>query len=128
MMKEYNFEPASQVIKIKEGAFVKVSLHGIRVAHSVYGSVQSLNGEPESKVTVIATGVNNCSQYSEEATSEDNGKFRIRGLHKYCTYKIGIRYEDDGISITRSLPETQEIRVSIFITNELNQLMMLILF
>ena len=42
----------------------------------------ALNGEPESSVTMEAVGVPDgpCSQYEEEATSESNGQFRLRGL------------------------------------------------
>lgn len=112
MMKEYSFNPLSQVIDIKEGAVMNVELNGNRIAHSVYGTIYSLNGEPENKITVTAVGVNNCSQFKEEATSE-NGNFRIRGLQKYCAYRISIQYiEEMDNTLTKSIPEFQEIQVS----------------
>lgn len=54
---------------------------GERVAFSCYGAVTALNGEPEPSVTVEAQGVgDDCAHFLEEATTEANGQFRIRGL------------------------------------------------
>lgn len=52
---------------------------GRRVAFSAFGSVTSLNGEPEDGVVVEAVGQGSCPQ-QEEATTEANGQFRVRGL------------------------------------------------
>lgn len=51
----------------------------------------SLNGEPESNVVVEAIGMNTCSNFQEEAASESNGQFRIRGLLPQCEYKIQLK-------------------------------------
>ncbi|XP_018334048.1 nodal modulator 1 [Agrilus planipennis] len=91
MMKEYNFEPSSKIVTVKEGARINIQLKGKRIAFSVYGQILSLNGEPEEGLNVIGTGLNNCSSILEEATSEGNGNFRIRGLHSYCPYSIQIK-------------------------------------
>jgi len=80
MMKEYRFDPPSKMIKVAEGATVTVNLFGNRVAYSAYGSVTSLNGEPEVGLLVEVQGQGNCSNLQEEATTEENGNFRIRGL------------------------------------------------
>ena len=40
----------------------------------------SLNGEPEPGVFVEALGKDSCSMYQEESKTEQNGKYRIRGL------------------------------------------------
>lgn len=80
MMKEYKFNPTSKVIIVEEGLTVKVKLSGNRVAFSAYGAVTSLNGEPEAGLFVEAQGQSDCSNFLEESTTEDNGKFRIRGL------------------------------------------------
>ena len=62
------------------GLFVECK-RGQRVAFSCYGSVTALNGQPESSVTMEAVGVGaSCAEYQEDATSESNGQFRIRGL------------------------------------------------
>lgn len=55
---------------------------GERVAFSCFGTVTALNGEPEGSVSVEAIGIapDRCAEYQEDATSEANGQFRIRGL------------------------------------------------
>ena len=51
---------------------------------SCYGKVTSLNGEPEPGVVVEAVGEGpDCQQYQEEAKTEQDGSYRIRGL-KVC--------------------------------------------
>lgn len=79
-MKEYRFDPPSKMINVEEGETVKVHLLGNRVAYSAYGSVTSLNGEPEVGLLVEVQGQGDCSNLQEEATTEENGNFRIRGL------------------------------------------------
>lgn len=88
MMKEYRFDPPSKMIKVVEGATVKINLFGKRVAFSAYGSVTSLNGEPEAGLLVEVQGQGgNCDNLQEEATTEENGSFRIRGLQPtVCEY------------------------------------------
>lgn len=51
------------------------------MAYSVYGHTVSLSGEPETDVVVEAVGKGpECDQYQEEAMSDAQGSFRIRGL------------------------------------------------
>lgn len=88
MMKEYKFEPVSKMINVEEGSTIKVTLLGTRVAFSAYGSVTSLNREPEPGLIVEAQGQANCSNLEEEATTEDNGQFRIRGLQPTVNLQI----------------------------------------
>ncbi|KAK5639267.1 hypothetical protein RI129_011759 [Pyrocoelia pectoralis] len=107
MMKEYRFNPSSKIIEVKEGATVNVQLRGKRVAYSAFGQITSLNGEPEERISVVANGVNNCTQYSEEATSERNGNFRIRGLQPYCVYDITVKdCLDEKRPIERAAPSS----------------------
>ena len=55
---------------------------GSRVAYSVYGHTVSLSGEAETDVVVEAVGQGpECDQYQEEAMSDAQGGFRIRGLY-----------------------------------------------
>ncbi|CAG9855021.1 unnamed protein product [Phyllotreta striolata] len=110
MMKEYQFEPASKIIPVKEGETVNVHLRAKRVAYSAYGQVMSLNGEPEVDMIIVAQGVGNCSEYSEETTCESSGHFRIRGLHPYCSYKVTVKDgQNDNVVVERSAPEFVEI-------------------
>ena len=55
--------------------------HVNTVCGSCYGKVTSLNGEPEPGVVVEALGQGeNCQAFQEEAKTEQDGSFRIRGL------------------------------------------------
>ncbi|KAH0554100.1 nodal modulator 3 [Cotesia glomerata] len=91
MMKEYRFDPPSKMITVTEGATLRVKLSGNRVAFSAYGVVTSLNGEPEPGLIVEAQGQGDCSNLQEEATTEENGNFRIRGLQPTCMYIIRLK-------------------------------------
>uniref|UniRef100_U5EYY7 Putative metalloproteinase-related collagenase pm5 n=1 Tax=Corethrella appendiculata TaxID=1370023 RepID=U5EYY7_9DIPT len=113
MMKEYEFQPNSKLIEVKEGATVVEELKGNRVAFSVYGSITSLNGEPFSNILVEAVSFDDhCSHHQEEATSEFNGHYRIRGLQPNCEYRVSLR-SGNGINtnVDRSLPKEKIIRI-----------------
>ncbi|KAF7481642.1 nodal modulator 3 [Marmota monax] len=80
MMKEFRFEPSSQMIEVQEGQNLKITITGYRTAYSCYGTVTSLNGEPEQGVAVEAVGQKDCSMYGEDTVTDEEGKFRLRGL------------------------------------------------
>lgn len=42
--------------------------------------VQSLNGDAEWDVAVEAVGQGDCSLYSEDTVTDEEGRFRLRGL------------------------------------------------
>jgi hypothetical protein len=71
--------------------------------------VTSLNGEPEKMVTVEAVGTD--GEY-EEAQSDVNGAFRIRGLLPSKTYRIGIKQQGDADKIERSSPSSVTVTIS----------------
>ncbi|XP_025074789.1 nodal modulator 3 [Pogonomyrmex barbatus] len=111
MMKEYRFDPPSKMINVMEGATVNVNLFGNRVAYSAYGSVTSLNGEPEVGLLVEVQGQGNCSSLQEEATTEENGNFRIRGLQPTCTYAFRLKPNvESNAHIQRTSPNSQLIQ------------------
>ncbi|XP_029039674.2 nodal modulator 3 [Osmia bicornis bicornis] len=113
MMKEYRFDPSSKMIKVVEGATVKVNLFGKRVAFSAYGSVTSLNGEPEAGLLVEIQGQGDCDHLQEEATTEENGNFRIRGLQPTCTYVFRLKPNAEvNAHIQRTSPESITIKTS----------------
>lgn len=47
---------------------------------SCYGAVQSLSGDAERDVAVEAVGQADCSIYSEDTVTDQEGRFRLRGL------------------------------------------------
>ncbi|EDW61622.1 BOS complex subunit NOMO1 [Drosophila virilis] len=109
MMKEYKFEPNSKMIDIKDGETVQVTLTGKRFAYSIFGQITSLNGEPFGEVNVQATATESCQHQVEEATSENNGQYRIRGLQPGCTYTVRVVTDDEKVD--RSIPENHTITV-----------------
>ncbi|KAB7494239.1 Nodal modulator 1 [Armadillidium nasatum] len=114
MMKEYNFNPPSQMVEVQGGATVNVEIKGVRVAYSIFGHTTSLSGEPESDVMVEALGIgSHCSGLQEEALSDSQGNFRIRGLTPNCDYKIRLK-KGEGINshVDRSLPKERDVHVS----------------
>lgn len=89
------------------------------MAYSAFGQVLSLNGEPEGKMIVVANGVGNCSEYSEEATSEVNGEFRVRGLQPFCSYEVKVKGSfDDKEVIERSTPDSLLLPVSYLVSHK----------
>ena len=69
VLKEYEFEPRSKLITVKEGAEEVVEVTAKRIAFSLYGSVTGLKGEAEAGVTMEAIGQGECTKYQEEATT-----------------------------------------------------------
>ena len=113
MMKEYRFDPPSKIINVVEGATVKVNLFGKRVAFSAYGSATSLNGKPEAGLLVEVQGQGECANLQEEATTEENGNFRIRGLRPTCTYAFRLKPNAEvNAHIERTSPESVAVQTS----------------
>ncbi|XP_055221687.1 BOS complex subunit NOMO1 isoform X2 [Gorilla gorilla gorilla] len=110
MMKEFRFEPSSQMIEVQEGQNLKITITGYRTAYSCYGTVSSLNGEPEQGVAVEAVGQNDCSIYGEDTVTDEEGKFRLRGLLPGCVYHVQLKAEGND-HIERALPHHRVIEV-----------------
>lgn len=111
MMKEYNFDPPSKMVTVDEGATIMVGISGIRIAYSIYGQTASLSGEPETDVVVEAVGQGSeCEQYQEEAVSDNQGAFRIRGLLPKCHYDLRLKV-GSGINqhVQRTLPASRTV-------------------
>uniref|UniRef100_A0A1A8V1N5 Nodal modulator n=1 Tax=Nothobranchius furzeri TaxID=105023 RepID=A0A1A8V1N5_NOTFU len=111
MMKEFRFEPASQMITVEEGQNLNIDITGVKTAYSCYGTVQSLSGDAERDVAVEAVGQGDCSLYSEDTVTDEEGRFRLRGLLPGCKYLIQLRAEGND-HIERALPQHRAIEVS----------------
>ncbi|KAH8306904.1 hypothetical protein KR044_000535 [Drosophila immigrans] len=109
MMKEYKFEPNSKMIDIKDGETIQVTLTGKRFAYSIFGTITSLNGDPFAEVNVQAIATESCQHQQEEATSEHNGQYRIRGLQPGCSYVVRVVTDDDKVH--RSIPNSHTVTV-----------------
>ena len=62
VLKEYEFEPKSKLITVKEGAEEIVDVVGTRVAFFLFGSLTSLKGDPEAGVIMEAMGHWACAE------------------------------------------------------------------
>ncbi|KAG7491883.1 hypothetical protein MATL_G00008710 [Megalops atlanticus] len=110
MMKEFRFEPASQMIEVEEGQTLNIAITGFKTAYSCYGAVLSLSGDAEQGVAVEAVGQGECSLYSEDTVTDEEGRFRLRGLLPGCKYVIQLRAEGND-HIERALPQHRPIEV-----------------
>ena len=111
MMKEYQFEPASQLINVLEGTTINITIKGKRVAFSCYGQVTSLNGEAEQGIIVEALGEGEtCSMYQEESKTDQEGYYRIRGLQPKCSYVVKLK-PDVNKHIERAAPKSRSLVV-----------------
>ncbi|EJW80309.1 hypothetical protein WUBG_08782 [Wuchereria bancrofti] len=87
ILQEYKFDPKSITVNIKAGEFETVNLKGHRFAYSVFGKVSYPADQPVSAMTVEAVS-EQCNQLQEEDTTNENGEYRIRGLHPKCVYRL----------------------------------------
>ncbi|KAJ8246016.1 hypothetical protein GJAV_G00262750 [Gymnothorax javanicus] len=110
MMKEFRFEPTSQMIEVEEGQTLHIAITGFKTAYSCYGAVQSLSGDAEQGVSVEAVGQGECSLYSEDTVTDEEGRFRLRGLLPGCKYLIQLRAEGND-HIERALPPHRSVEV-----------------
>ncbi|XP_055839331.1 BOS complex subunit NOMO1 [Episyrphus balteatus] len=111
MMKEYQFIPNSKMIDVKDGETINVELVGKRVAYSVFGTITSLNGEAFPQVNVEAVSDDKCLHHQEEAATENNGQYRIRGLKPGCTYTIRTKEGASNPNVERSIPESRQVEL-----------------
>ncbi|XP_035910443.1 nodal modulator 1 [Anopheles stephensi] len=121
MMKEYEFRPNSKLIKVQEGATVQEELVGKRTQFSIFGSITSLNGEPFANVAVEAVSDETCGNVLEEATSEFNGQYRIRGLTPGCQYRVRVRTgTGPTAAVDRSIPRERVVSIEKADTRDVN--------
>ncbi len=113
MMKEYKFEPHSKVIDVADGETINVELSGKRVAYSIFGTVTTLSGEPFPNVLVATTAKEPCEiSHQEDATTEKNGNYRIRGLLPGCSYDVHVKSgSTENSNVDRTVPEGHSIQI-----------------
>jgi len=111
MKKEYSFDPNSKIIEVAEGQDLTVVVKGNRVAFSCHGMTSSLSGIPEENVIIQAIGLDHCSQYHEETTSDMQGQFRLRGLEPNCSYSVQMSNAESNSHIERFAPVKRIVKV-----------------
>ncbi|XP_037298706.1 nodal modulator 3 isoform X3 [Manduca sexta] len=111
-MKEYRFAPPHEIVPVTDGRTHKLTLRGVRVAWSCSGSLVSAAGAAWRGAILVATPISPTSVTGEarcaveEATTDQNGLFRIRGLLPNCVYTIHLKEssnpELNGLKITKA--------------------------
>eukprot|EP01122_Echinamoeba_exundans_P007456 TRINITY_DN2311_c0_g2_i2.p1 TRINITY_DN2311_c0_g2~~TRINITY_DN2311_c0_g2_i2.p1 ORF type:complete len:1254 (+),score=406.06 TRINITY_DN2311_c0_g2_i2:197-3958(+) len=115
MLKEYTFAPAGgQAVTVEEGVEKKVEFRATRVAFSVFGSVRSLNGASERAVVVEAVSDDGSAVVQrEEATTDETGSFRLRGLAPGRKYSVGFK---SGVTSNERIDSSVPTRASVTVS------------
>lgn len=82
----------------------------------MFGKISTLGGDAFSGATVEATS-EACSNHQEEAVTEPNGQYRIRGLQTGCDYKIKLQKSS---LVDRSIPYERKVEVKVVDTENVN--------
>lgn len=112
-MKEYKFEPHSKVIDVADGETINIELSGKRVAYSIFGTVTTLSGEPFPNILVATTAKEPCEiSHQEDATTEKNGNYRIRGLLPGCSYDVHVKSgSTENSNVDRTVPAAHAVQI-----------------
>ncbi|CAM0881057.1 unnamed protein product [Alopecurus aequalis] len=105
LLKEYKFTPPTVAIDLNSGESREVEFRATRVAYSAMGSVTLLTGQPKEGVFIEARSESR--GYYEEATTDNFGRFRLRGLVPGSTYSVRVAAKDDIrlSAVERASPE-----------------------
>ncbi|KHJ83090.1 hypothetical protein OESDEN_17213, partial [Oesophagostomum dentatum] len=91
------------------------SVHKNPVANSctfsVFGRVREMSGSAVVGVIVEALS-EQCDQHQSEATTAQDGSYRIRGLKPDCQYKVSIKAGADGAAAPHCFPSQFEVRMT----------------
>lgn len=115
MLKEYSFAPAGgQAVVIEEGVEKKFEFRATRVAFSAFGAVRSLNGQGERAVIVEAVSEDTTDSVAqrEEASTDEQGAFRLRGLVPGRSYSIRLKDSTTNDRIDHVVPTSASVTVS----------------
>lgn len=112
LLKEYKFEPSSAEVDVAEGATAATAFKATRVAFSAFGTVRSLNGAPEPGLTVTAQAEGTAP---ETATTDAEGRFRVRGLQPGVEYTVTVAEAEAGAAaaaLERTEPASRSVVTS----------------
>lgn len=84
----------------------------------MFGKITTLSGDAFGNVNVEAISTTEaCSNHQEEAMTEFNGQYRIRGLQTGCDYKIRLQ---KNANVDRSIPSERSVAVKVADTENVN--------
>lgn len=111
LLKEYDFKPGSISIDVGKETESIIEVTGQQVAFSCYGRVVSLSELPETGINVLAMGLGDCSDQSEETQTGTDGQFRLRGLKPGCQFSIEVEKDTGPQRIVKSLPDKKVVTI-----------------
>ncbi|VDM61034.1 unnamed protein product [Angiostrongylus costaricensis] len=111
ILQEYKFEPSMTTATVKEGQHEHVELRGRRVSFSVFGRVREMSGTPVVDVIVEALS-EQCHQHQSEATTTQDGLYRIRALKPHCQYRVSIKGSASGGPAPHCFPSKFDVRMT----------------
>ncbi|KAK6745442.1 hypothetical protein RB195_011895 [Necator americanus] len=111
ILQEYKFEPSTTTIAVKEGQHEHIELRGKRVSFSVFGRVREMSGAAVVGVIIEALS-EQCDQHQSEATTTQDGSYRIRALKPSCQYRVSIKSGADGAAAPHCFPSQFEVRMT----------------
>ena len=100
LLKEYAFAPPAAAVAVARGAAPVVDFAATRTAYSVFGRVVRLDQHPTAGLTVVASpvvddttesssnGASTATAVAEQAITDENGAYRIRGLVPGVRYTV----------------------------------------
>uniref|UniRef100_A0A1I7TY93 Nodal modulator 1 n=1 Tax=Caenorhabditis tropicalis TaxID=1561998 RepID=A0A1I7TY93_9PELO len=103
ILQEYKFSPSTSTISVKEGQHENVVLKGKRVSFSAFGKMREMSGNPVKDVIIEALS-QGCDLHQSEATSNQDGTYRIRGLLPNCEYQVYAKSYVDGSHAPHTFP------------------------
>ena len=109
VLKEYEFQPAWQSVKVTEGKPHPVHFRSVRVSFSCFGIVTTLNGVPQAGVRVLARQKGKADAVVEETRTDKEGNFRVRGLLPESEYEFFL-HGLSPVPSRASFPRSQVVR------------------
>eukprot|EP00771_Trimastix_marina_P003856 gnl/Trimastix_PCT/569.p1 GENE.gnl/Trimastix_PCT/569~~gnl/Trimastix_PCT/569.p1 ORF type:complete len:1195 (-),score=440.27 gnl/Trimastix_PCT/569:175-3759(-) len=111
VFKEYVFQPASVSVPLEDGALEEVTFTARRVAFSLHGRAVYPTGEACDQIQILAQPLDNTLGVAlEEATPDEEGHFRVRGLVPHASYRIVPRLKADAaLKAVRTVPAELEV-------------------
>ena len=107
-LKEYKFTPNQLQVQVEEGGKQTQTIKAKKVLFSVSGSLKHLSGRALSDFVIQARSLD--SEHIEEASTNSDGSYRLRGLYPGEKYEILLSSDDEkNYSLERAVPKRREI-------------------
>ncbi|GMT19361.1 hypothetical protein PFISCL1PPCAC_10658 [Pristionchus fissidentatus] len=110
VLQEYDFDPSTITVTMKEGEHDEKTIKGTRSAYSAFGVVREMSGAPLVDVRVEALS-EQCDQHQLIATTKEDGTFRIRALKPGCSYRIAV-HASEGSPAPHCFPSSFNVKMT----------------